>query len=187
MPKRWRPSGGALIETPVRQPAIRKPIPKTARRLAAAAMTLAALGPASSVLAQPYDCRAYARAYADAHTSPDPTDLEIFERGARGAVAGGIWEGPSGAERGAAIGGALAVLDKLGNYPAGWHSLHDLAYRMCRNAQSGVNHRPSTLGNPAYYGRPPVQRQQAAPPLEPRPDYEPPSPPPPPPPAAPRH
>ncbi len=186
MAQRWPAPHGAVMDSPLQRNTVCFSFSQKAKRFTLAAVTVACITPLTSLQAQPYDCNAYARAYANAHTSPDPTDLELFERGARGAVAGGIWEGPSGAERGAAIGGALAVLDTLGNYPAGWHSLHDLAYRMCRNAQSGANHRPSTLGDPTYYGRPLRRQRDVAPALEPLPQYEPPAPPPPPPLAAPR-
>ncbi|MEO9526887.1 hypothetical protein [Roseibium sp.] len=100
--------------------------------------------------AQAVDCDSYARAYANAHTSSDPTDLDIIDGAMEGAVAGGAWRGHSGARRGAAAGGALAVLDSLGNDPAGWRGLYDMAYRTCRNSQSPVTHRPSTLGDPSY-------------------------------------
>lgn len=57
---------------------------------------------------------------------------------------------PKWSTQGALTGGALAVLDNLGSTPAGWRGLYDLAYRLCRNAQSPVTHRPSTLGDPSY-------------------------------------
>ncbi|MHA7772957.1 hypothetical protein [Roseibium sp. M-1] len=96
------------------------------------------------------NCDAYARSYADAHTSADPTDVPLVDGAMEGAVAGGAWEGPDGARRGARVGAALSVLDTLGNYPAGWRGLYDLAYRLCRNQQSTIVHRPSTLGEPSY-------------------------------------
>lgn len=115
------------------------------------------------------DCGAYARSYADARTSPTPESLSVADGAMGGAIAGGAWEGPSGARRGAIAGGALSVLDSLGNYPAGWRALYDLAYRLCRNAQSPVTHRPNTLGDPAY--RPsPSPAGQAIPPLPAPPD-----------------
>lgn len=116
------------------------------------------------------DCETYARSYADAHVTGDPSGLSVADGGMRGAVAGGAWAGPGGAARGAVVGGALSVLDSLGDYPAGWRSLYDMAYGLCRNAQSPVNHRPTTLGDPSY--RPaPAQRREIVPPLpsQPRP------------------
>ena len=118
---------------------------------------------AEPATAQPVDCDAYARSYADAHVSSDPTDLAVVDRAMRGAVAGGAWEGPSGARRGATAGGALAVLGSLGNHPAGWRGLYDLAYRLCRNQQSTVTHRPTTLGDPSYRASPSPLRQAVPP------------------------
>ena len=93
-------------------------------------------------------CQSYARDYADAHKgSGDPLG-DLVDGGMRGVVAGGAWDGPSGAERGAVAGGALSVLDNLGAYPGGWQALYDMAYQMCVNQTSPVNHRPTTLGNP---------------------------------------
>jgi len=109
-------------------------------------------------LAQALDCDLYARNYADAHVAADPTDLHVVDRAMGGAVAGGAWRGPEGARRGAVAGGALGVLDTLGNYPAGWRGLYDLAYRLCRNSQSPVTHRPSTLGDPSHRPAPPRLR-----------------------------
>jgi hypothetical protein len=137
------------------------------------AVAIACLTSISEANAQPYNCTEYARAYANAHVDPGVPDLDLYERGARGAVAGGIWDGPGGARRGAAIGGALSVLDNLGNYPAGWRSLYDLAYRMCVNDQSGATHRPRTLGDPTYYGRPLIRQQEPPPALEPVPQLTP--------------
>lgn len=114
------------------------------------------------------DCETYARSYADAHVTGDPSGLSVADGGMRGAVAGGAWAGPGGAARGAVAGGALSVLDSLGDYPDGWRSLYDMAYGLCRNAQSPVNHRPTTLGDPSY--RPSSQqRQERIPPLPARP------------------
>ncbi|GAA0771126.1 hypothetical protein E1180_12110 [Roseibium denhamense] len=110
----------------------------------------AALFHASSASAQPIDCAAYATAYANQHIDPDPTDLPMVDNAMRGAVAGGAWAGESGARRGAIAGGALSVLDDLGSYPAGWRGLYDMAYRLCRQEQSPVTHRPSTLGDPSH-------------------------------------
>jgi len=117
---------------------------------------------------QNVDCASYARSYADAHVTSDPGDLSVADGGMRGAVVGGAWEGPSGARRGARAGAALSVLDSLGNYPSGWRGLYDMAYRLCRNSQSSVNHRPSTLGDPSYR---PAQPSfgQLEPPAPPRP------------------
>lgn len=115
----------------------------------------------------PIDCESYARAYADAHTTGDPSDLTIVDGAMRGAVIGGGWRGPSGARRGALAGGALSVLDSIGNYPGGWQGMYDLAYRMCRNGQSGVTHRPKTLGDPTYRPRP-SSPQELVPPLPPQ-------------------
>lgn len=121
-----------------------------------------------AVQAQPIDCDAYARAYADAHVSGGETDLGIVDGAMEGAVAGGAWRGPSGARRGAVVGGSLGVLDTLGNYPAGWRGLYDLAYRMCRNRHSPVTHRPSTLGDPSH--RPALPQGRALePPVPPAP------------------
>jgi hypothetical protein len=120
------------------------------------------------VLAQAVDCDAYARAYANAHVSADDTDLGIADSAMEGAVAGGAWKGRSGARRGAVAGGALEVLDTLGNTPAGWRGLYDLAYRMCRNRYSPVTHRPLTLGDPSH--RPAVpQGRFLEPPVPPAP------------------
>jgi len=117
------------------------------------------------------DCDAYARSYANAHTSADPTDVPLVDGALEGAVAGGAWEGPDGARRGARAGAALSVLDTLGNYPAGWRGLYDLAFSLCRNQQSPVNHRPSTLGDPGYrpFQPPPGRLEPIRPvrPLEP--------------------
>lgn len=114
------------------------------------------------------DCNSYARAYADAHVSSDPTDLDIVDKAMEGAVAGDAWRGPRGARRGAAAGGALAVLDRLGNDPAGWRGLYDLAFRLCREQQSSVTHRPTTLGDPSY--RPvPAPSRKPEPPVPPFP------------------
>ncbi|GAB4577152.1 MAG: hypothetical protein Tsb0019_04910 [Roseibium sp.] len=112
-------------------------------------MATALVGPATAH-AQQVDCAAYARTYADAHVSLVQTDLEIVDGAMAGAVAGGAWEGPGGARRGAVLGGALGVLDTLGNTPAGWRGLYDLAYRMCRNRHSPVTHRAATLGDPSH-------------------------------------
>lgn len=112
------------------------------------------------------DCHSYAKAYADSHTTRHPQDLYIADQAMRGAVAGGAWRGPDGAQRGAAVGGALATLDSLGNDPAGWRGLYDMAYRLCRNAQSPITHRPRTLRDPSHQPRPaPLNR--IAPPLPP--------------------
>ncbi|MCV0428745.1 MAG: hypothetical protein K5905_25105 [Roseibium sp.] len=117
----------------------------------------------------PVDCETYARAYADAHVSGDPSDLTVVDGAMRGAVIGGGWRGPNGVRRGAIAGGALSVLDTIGNYPGGWQGMYDLAYRLCRNGQSSVTHEPKTLGDPTYRSTPsplrksipplPVQRQ----------------------------
>ncbi|QDG77414.1 hypothetical protein [Labrenzia sp. PHM005] len=188
MTQRWRLKDGALIEEPLKSQAAPAYQIATAKLWTLGAIAAVCIAPIPGVLAQPYNCHAYARAYADAHVNPGGTDLEIYDRGSRGAVVGGIWAGPSGAERGAKIGGALAVLDNLGNYPAGWRSLYDLAYRMCVNEQSSVTHHPTTLGDPTYRGRPLIKQQAPPPALDPRPQLAPPPPPslPSPPPAAPR-
>lgn len=159
-----------------------------ARHLALALAAAGGMAAAGPVHAQPYNCDAYARAYANAHVDPGATGLDIYDKGAQGAVVGGLWDGISGAQRGAAIGGALSVLNTLGNTPSGWHGLYDLAHTMCVSAQSPANHRPRTLGDPSYRASPLDQPQWAVPPLEPRPQLAPQmaSPPPPPPPAAPR-
>ncbi|POF30158.1 hypothetical protein CLV41_107185 [Roseibium marinum] len=134
------------------------------RLQASLAGVLLTVGTLSAANAQAVNCDAYARSYADAHTSNDPTDLSVVDGGMRGAVAGGAWEGPGGARRGAVAGGALAVLDTLGNYPGGWQGLYDLAYSTCSNQKSPVNHRPTTLGDPSY--RPaPSPRRRPVPPL----------------------
>ncbi len=132
------------------------------RRLIFAGVLLS-LGPLSAANAQTVNCDAYAKSYADAHTSNDPTDVPIVDGGMRGAVAGGAWDGPSGARRGAVAGGALTVLDTLGNYPGGWQGLYDLAYNTCSNQQSPVNHRPTTLGDPSYRPAPSPQRRPVPP------------------------
>lgn len=134
-------------------PANRKRV--STRRLQAIAACFAGLLSAQPILrAQPLDCDLYARNYADAHVSGDPTDLNIVDQAMDGAVVGGAWRGASGARRGAVAGGALGVLDTLGNDPAGWRGLYDLAYRLCSNSQSPVTHRPSTLGDPSYRSAP---------------------------------
>lgn len=115
-----------------------------------AAALFVGLSPTEAADLQGVDCASYARAYADAHVTSDPGDLSVADGGMRGAVIGGAWEGPGGARRGAAAGAALSVLDSLGNYPSGWRGLYDMAYRMCRNSQSSVTHRPTTLGDPSY-------------------------------------
>ena len=122
---------------------------------AAATSLMTAPGP---LHAQALNCDLYARNYADAHVSGDPTDLHIVDQAMEGAVAGGAWRGPSGARRGARAGAALGVLDTLGDYPAGWRGLYDLAYRLCRNSQSPVTHRPTTLGDPSHHPAPPRLR-----------------------------
>lgn len=118
----------------------------------------------SAANAQTVNCDAYARSYANAHTSNDPTNVPIVDGGMQGAVAGGAWKGPGGARRGALAGGALTVLDTLGNYPGGWQGLYDLAYNTCSNQQSPVNHRPTTLGDPSYSPAP-TPRRRPVPPL----------------------
>jgi hypothetical protein len=131
-------------------------------RLSTAAL-LPALFLCHPLQAQPMDCDSYARAYADAHVSGDPADLDIVDPAMRGAVVGGAWRGPRGARRGAVAGGALGVFNTLGNDPAGWRGLYDLAYRQCRNKQSPANHRPSTLGDPSYRPASPAYREPLAP------------------------
>lgn len=131
---------------------------------------LAAQNPAAPNM-HPIDCDAYARSYANAHTSADTTDLPLVDGALEGAVAGGAWKGPDGARRGARAGAALSVLDTLGNYPAGWRGLYDLAFSLCRNQQSPIVHRPSTLGDPSYRPLQPapgrVEPSRPAGPLEP--------------------
>lgn len=129
-----------------RPPARKWPNNSSALVLAAAVLCLTPLSSqAEDRLAA---CQRYARDYADAHMgSGDPLG-DLVDGGMRGAVAGGAWDGPSGAERGAVAGGALGVLDNLGTYPGGWQALYDMAYQMCVNQTSPVNHRPTTLGNP---------------------------------------
>ncbi|MEP1930507.1 MAG: hypothetical protein ABJJ37_04435 [Roseibium sp.] len=119
------------------------------------------------VTAQQQDCHAYAQDYANSYINPDRSDLAVVDNAMRGAVAGGAWQGPGGAQRGAIVGGSLSVLDNLGSYPGGWRGLYDMAYRQCRNATSSVTHRPKTLGDPSYrpYTSPLVR---PAPPLPPR-------------------
>ena len=113
-------------------------------------LLLSTVAGATPALAQPISCEAYARSYADAHVSGDPTDLHIVDQAMEGAVVGGAWRGPRGARRGAVAGGALGVLDTLGNDPAGWRGLYDLAYRLCRQSRSPATHRPDTLGDPSH-------------------------------------
>jgi len=132
-----------------------RPVPTG--RLASATLLLIVISSSSVGAKDPdvpnmyrFDCDAYARAYANAHTSADPTDLPLVDGAMEGAVAGGAWEGPDGARRGARAGAALSVLGTLGNYPSGWRGLYDIAFSLCRNRQSPVNHRPSTLGDPSY-------------------------------------
>jgi len=142
--RRW--SGRALVAQ--RHPGRRsKQMPRTPFACGTLLIVLTLPGP---LQAQPLNCDAYARSYADAYVSGDSTDLSIVDRAMEGAVAGGAWKGRSGARRGAVAGGALGVLDSLGNTPAGWRGLYDLAYRLCRNSQSPATHRPSTLGDPSY-------------------------------------
>ncbi|WP_116697831.1 hypothetical protein [Labrenzia sp. 011] len=138
-------------------------------RQAALAGILLTMGTLTAAHAQAVNCDAYARSYADAHTSNDPTGMSVVDGGMRGAVAGGAWEGPGGARRGAVAGGALSVLDNLGNYSGGWQGLYDMAYSTCSNQQSPVNHRPTTLGDPSY--RPaPMPGRRPIPPLPSQPD-----------------
>jgi hypothetical protein len=145
-----RPSG--LSPDKVREAPARRSL-----RYGIALMAICVSGP---LHAQVFDCDSYARAYADAHVSGDPTDLHIVDQAMEGAVAGGAWRGPRGARRGAVAGGALGVLDTLGNNPAGWRGLYDLAFRLCHNSQSPATHRPSTLGDPSY--RPALPPRRAA-------------------------
>ena len=133
------------------------------------ALLLLAPGAVTAAEAQTVDCDAYARSYADAHVSNDPTGLSVADAGMRGAVAGGAWEGPSGAARGAVAGGALSVLNNIGNYSGGWQGMYDLAYNTCINQQSPVNHRPTTLGDPNYHPSPSPLRREVPPfPANPR-------------------
>ncbi|MEM9635825.1 MAG: hypothetical protein AAGA50_31180 [Pseudomonadota bacterium] len=143
---------------------IDRPAANAAKGLMFASFALIATTSPSSSGGLPIDCESYARAYADAHTTGDPSDLTIVDGAMRGAVIGGGWKGPGGARRGALAGGALSVLDSIGNYPGGWQGMYDLAYRMCRNDQSGVTHRPKTLGDPTYRPRP-SSPQEIVPPL----------------------
>ncbi len=93
-------------------------------------------------------CDAYARNYADAHVGDGDMTGDVVDGGIRGAVAGGAWRGPSGARRGARVGGALGVLDNLGSMPGGWQALYDMAYQICANQSSTANIPPAALGAP---------------------------------------
>jgi|GEM_PF-1892453 len=189
MAQRWHGRTRAMDFAPAAKRRTRhSPSLSAARHLTLALVVAGSMAATGTAGAQSYDCDAYARAYANAHVDPGATDLDIYDKAARGAVAGGLWDGALGAQRGAAIGGALSVLNTLGNTPSGWHGLYDLAHTMCMSAQSPVNHRPRTLGDPSYRATPLDQPQWAVPALEPRPQLAPQlaSPPPPPPPAAPR-
>jgi len=126
--------------------------------------------------AQPVDCDARARAYANSYLGNGTRDLDILDGAMGGAVAGGEWRGESGARRGARAGAALGVLDNLATYPGGWQGLYDMAYDSCRRETSPVTHRPRSLGDPTYRGtlpsgrypeppRPPAPLEPEAPPL----------------------
>ncbi len=88
------------------------------------------------------DCVIYATDYANAHMGSGDMVGDAVSGGMEGAVAGGQWRGPSGAYRGARVGGALGVLDNLGSLPGGWQGLYDMAYQMCQQQTSGVNAAP---------------------------------------------
>jgi hypothetical protein len=103
------------------------------------ALVLATCMMPPSAQADGTDCVVYATDYANAHMgSGDPVG-DAVSGGMAGAVAGGAWAGPSGAYRGARVGGALGVLDNLGSMPGGWQALYDTAYQMCQQQTSGVN------------------------------------------------
>ncbi|GGB60162.1 hypothetical protein GCM10011316_35250 [Roseibium aquae] len=129
-------------------------------------LALLPLAGGTSVAAQSIDCDAQARAYADSYLGRGNRDLDILDGAMGGAVAGGEWRGDSGARRGARAGAALEVLDNLATYPGGWQGLYDMAYQECMRRNSPVEHRPRSLGDPAY--RPPLARP-AYPPVPARP------------------
>ncbi|MTH96611.1 hypothetical protein [Roseibium sp. RKSG952] len=110
--------------------------------------------------AQVVDCDAYAQNYANSYIGGGGQDLDVVDGAMQGAVAGGAWEGPSGARRGAIAGGALSVLDNLGATPEGWTALYDMAFRICRQETSRVNHHPRSLGDPSVSHRPGLNRVQ---------------------------
>lgn len=126
---------------------------KPLKLLAASGLILAGFvvlpTPEARAQGTPADCDAYAREYANARMGSGDMVGDVVEGGMRGAVAGGQWRGPIGAERGARVGGALGVMDNLGSLPGGWEALYDMAYQMCRNETSSANHQPNTLGNPS--------------------------------------
>lgn len=94
--KAARPSGHPFIYRAFMMH--RVPLVKAGLLQAAIAASVACLVPEAS--AQTTNCDAYARAYADAHINPDQSDMPIVDGAMEGAVAGGAWEGPSGARRG---------------------------------------------------------------------------------------
>ncbi|MTI45931.1 hypothetical protein E1178_20190 [Roseibium hamelinense] len=146
-----------LSGSPPLRPGPRKPRPsQRAARLKGVLPTVCALLllSAESALAQPVDCDAYARSYANSYMGSGNQDLDAVDGAMRGAVAGGAWRGPSGARRGALAGGALGVLDSLGSTPEGWNALYDMAFRLCQNQNSAITHHPQTLGDPTLHGGP---------------------------------
>lgn len=84
-------------------------------------------------------CDAYARSYADQHLGSGNATGDIVSGAMGGAVAGGAWAGPGGARRGAAVGGASAVLDNLASYPGGWQALYDMGYQICQTETANAN------------------------------------------------
>jgi len=133
---------------------------------------LVALAGAPVAMAQPVDCDARARAFANSYLGNGTRDLDILDGAMGGAVAGGEWRGERGAQRGARAGAALGVLDNLASYPGGWQGLYDMAYQSCRQENSSITHRPRSLGDPTYRGTFPRGRypepQRAPAPLEPQ-------------------
>jgi hypothetical protein len=70
MTQRWRPIGTSLTASPFRHRLYKRVLKPAIVGLAA----LAGTGVASFATAQPVNCDAYARSYANAHVNPDPAD-----------------------------------------------------------------------------------------------------------------
>ena len=93
------------------------------------------------------NCVVYATDYANSYVNGDLVG-DTVRGGIAGAVAGGEWEGPSGAERGARVGGALGVLNNLGSLPGGWQAMYDMAYQICIQGDASSIHPAPLPGQP---------------------------------------
>ncbi|WP_208999270.1 hypothetical protein [Roseibium sediminis] len=93
------------------------------------------------------DCVVYATDYANSYVNGDLVG-DTVRGGIAGAVAGGEWEGPSGAERGARVGGALGVLNNLGSLPGGWQAMYDMAYQICIQGDASATFPAPLPGQP---------------------------------------